>query len=77
MKLSLERVVIYKLTYFRAITVSSLRKSSSAAEEKKVQEQDSQTAVSEAELREQFGKLNEDVKQLKEKNDELLVSPFC
>lgn len=76
MKLSLECVIIYKLTYFRAITVSSLRKSSSAAEEKKEQEQDSRTTASEAELKEQFGKLNEEVKQLKEKNDELLVSQF-
>lgn len=56
--------------------MSSLRKTSTTAEEKKEQEQESQTTGSEAELKEQFAKLNEEVKQLKEKNNELLVSSF-
>lgn len=69
---SLTHVINYKLLCFRAITVSGLRKTSTTAEEKKEQEQDGQS--SEAELKEQCTRLTEEVKQLKEKNEDLLVS---
>lgn len=59
-------MTLIKLFHYRAITVSSLRKTSTTPEGKE-QEQDV------TELKEQINLLNEEVKQLKEKNEELTV----
>lgn len=53
--------------------MSGLRKTSTNIEEKKEQEQENSTTT-EAELKEQVIRLNEEVKKLKEKNDEFIVS---
>lgn len=63
----------FKLYYCRAITASSLRKTSSTAEKKDHDRENQGLKASETELNEQIGILNEEIKELKEKNEELTV----
>lgn len=57
---------------FRTVAISGLRKGSTTAEQKTESEESDSSKV-DAELKEQIAKLNAEIKQLKEQNDQLLV----